>query len=295
MNSFNPTKSAGLVFALVLGFILAMGSFFTVNQTERALILQFGEMVRTVDKPGLNFKVPFIQDVTYFDSRLLDYNLPVIEVNAGDQKRMVVDLYTRYRITDVLLFYKTVGSNQEGVKNRLGKIVPDIMQEVIGRVPLSDMLSERRSQIMAEIHEKVRESAKTFGIDVRDVRIIRTDLPKENSEAIFGRMESERRQEASQFRAEGAEKSQGIKAAADREVSVLLANARRQAEEFRGQGDAEAARIYSDVFDQDREFFAFYRSLEAYKTAFNPKNTSLVLNPTGPFFKYFSSPGHVND
>ncbi|MBN9343414.1 MAG: HflC protein [Caedibacter sp. 38-128] len=280
--SFIPSFILGV--SLIL--LTASSSLFTLHQTKKALVLQFGELVKIHDTPGLKVKIPVIQDVIFFDRRLLDYNLPVIEVNAGDQKRMVVDLYVRYIINDVLVFYKTVGT-LEGVQNRLGKIVPDIMQEVIGRVPLSEMLSSNRAKIMEEIFRKVRDSAKNFGIDVRDVRIIRADLPKENSEAIFNRMESERRQEAKQFRAEGDEQAQGIRAKADRERTLILAQARKKSEILRGEGEAEAARIYADSFSQDTDFFEFYRSMDAYQKAMKPEDTTFVLSPSSEFFRFF--------
>lgn len=271
---------------IILIFLAVSNSLFTLHQTKKALVLQFGELVKVHDIPGLKVKIPAIQDVIFFDRRLLDYNLPVIEVNAGDQKRMVVDLYVRYIINDVLVFYKTVGT-LEGVQNRLGKIVPDIMQEVIGRVPLSEMLSSNRAKIMEEIFRKVRDSSKNFGIDVRDVRIIRADLPKENSEAIFNRMESERRQEAKQFRAEGDEQAQGIRAKADRERTLILAQARKKSEILRGEGEAEAARIYANAFSQDTDFFKFYRSMDAYQKVMTPEDTTLVISPSSEFFRYF--------
>ena len=274
------------ILGVSLILLTASSSLFTLHQTKKALVLQFGELVKIHDTPGLKVKIPVIQDVIFFDRRLLDYNLPVIEVNAGDQKRMVVDLYVRYIINDVLVFYKTVGT-LEGVQNRLGKIVPDIMQEVIGRVPLSEMLSSNRAKIMEEIFRKVRDSAKNFGIDVRDVRIIRADLPKENSEAIFNRMESERRQEAKQFRAEGDEQAQGIRAKADRERTLILAQARKKSEILRGEGEAEAARIYADSFSQDTDFFEFYRSMDAYQKAMKPEDTTFVLSPSSEFFRFF--------
>ncbi len=275
-----------LIAGIILSFIIISSSLFTLHQTKKALVLQFGELVKIHDSPGLKVKIPVIQDVIFFDKRLLDYNLPVIEVNAGDQKRMVVDLYVRYIINDVLVFYKTVGT-LEGVQNRLGKIVPDIMQEVIGRVPLSEMLSPNRAKIMGEIFRKVRDSSKNFGIDVRDVRIIRADLPKENSEAIFNRMESERRQEAKQFRAEGDEQAQGIRAKADRERALILAQARKKSEILQGEGEAEATRIYANAFSQDPDFFEFYRSMDAYQKTMKPEDTTLVLAPSSEFFKYF--------
>jgi modulator of FtsH protease HflC len=274
------TTLTGIVAFGVALLILVSSSFFIVNQTENALVLQFGKMVHVVETPGLKLKMPFIQDVKFFDRQLLTYNLPVIEVNAGDQKRMVVDMYLRYRITDVLTFFKNVGT-KEGLQNRLGKIMPDIMQEVIGRVTLSEMLSQNRAQT----------SAKAFGIDISDVRIIRADLPSENSEAIFNRMESERRQEAKQFRAEGNEQAQGIRAKAERERTVLIAEARKKSEILRGEGDSEATRIYAEAFGKDKEFFEFYRSMMAYKEALGDQTTTLVLSPNSSFFRFMGQNG----
>ena len=284
------TTLTGIVAFGVALLILVSSSFFIVNQTENALVLQFGKMVHVVETPGLKLKVPFIQDVKFFDRQLLTYNLPVIEVNAGDQKRMVVDMYLRYRITDVLTFFKNVGT-KEGLQNRLGKIMPDIMQEVIGRVTLSEMLSQNRANIMSEIQKKAQTSAKAFGIDISDVRIIRADLPSENSEAIFNRMESERRQEAKQFRAEGNEQAQGIRAKAERERTVLIAEARKKSEILRGEGDSEATRIYAEAFGKDKEFFEFYRSMMAYKEALGDQTTTLVLSPNSSFFRFMGQNG----
>ncbi|GAO97461.1 modulator of FtsH protease HflC [Caedimonas varicaedens] len=284
------TTLTGIVAFGVALLILVSSSFFIVNQTENALVLQFGKMVHVVETPGLKLKVPFIQDVKFFDRQLLTYNLPVIEVNAGDQKRMVVDMYLRYRITDVLTFFKNVGT-KEGLQNRLGKIMPDIMQEVIGRVTLSEMLSQNRANIMSEIQKKAQASAKAFGIDISDVRIIRADLPSENSEAIFNRMESERRQEAKQFRAEGNEQAQGIRAKAERERTVLIAEARKKSEILRGEGDSEATRIYAEAFGKDKEFFEFYRSMMAYKEALGDQTTTLVLSPNSSFFRFMGQNG----
>lgn len=278
----------GLIAVGVAGLILILSSLFVVNQTENALVLQFGKMKEVIKTPGLHIKVPFIQDVKFFDRQLLTYNLPVIEVNAGDQKRMVVDMYVRYRIVDVLKFFKNVGT-KESVQNRLGKIMPDIMQEVIGRVTLSEMLSANRIKIMNEIHDKAQISAHDFGIEIDDVRIIRADLPSENSEAIFNRMESERRQEAKQFRAEGDEQAQGIRAKAERDRTVLLANARKESEISRGQGDSEATRIYAEAFNQDREFFQFYRSMTAYQDSLGDKETTLILSSKSPFLRFMNN------
>ncbi|MGN6670727.1 MAG: protease modulator HflC [Candidatus Nucleicultricaceae bacterium] len=268
-------------------FFLLFNSVFVVNQIEKGLVFQFGELVRVVDTPGLKFRIPFIQNVILYDGRLLDYNLPVIEVTAEDQKRIVVDLYARYKVQDPFLFYKTVG-NIAGAQNRLATIVPASMRRVIGRVPLSNMLSPERAKIMHEIREEVRRSAQSFGIEVRDVRIIRADLPKENSEAIFKRMESERKQEAKQFRAEGREKALEIRSAADKEKTIMLAEAEKKAQILRGEGDALTAEIFAKFSDY-KDFFAFYRSMTAYQEALQAQDTTIILSPTSEFFEFFGS------
>lgn len=277
-----------IALALVVLMVLLSGSVFTVSQTKKALVFQFGEVVETYDTPGLKFKIPFVQSVLYFDRRLLDYNLPVIEVTAEDQKRIVVDLYARYSIEDVLLFYKTV-NDVAGAENRLSTIVSASMRRVIGQVPLSQMLSPERANIMRKIREEVFESAKSFGINVKDVRIIRADLPKENSEAIFKRMESERVQEAKQFRAEGKENAIAIRSQAERERTIILAEAERKAQVLRGQGDAESSKIYAQAFNKDKEFFSFYRSMNAYSEALTPEGTTFILSPTSEFFDFFGT------
>ncbi len=268
-------------------FFLLFNSVFVVEQIQKGLVFQFGELVRVVDTPGLKFRIPFIQNVVLYDNRLLDYNLPVIEVTAEDQKRIVVDLYARYKVQDPFLFYKTVG-NVAGAQNRLATIVPASMRRVIGRVPLSNMLSPERAKIMHEIREEVRRSAQSFGIEVRDVRIIRADLPKENSEAIFKRMESERKQEAKQFRAEGREKALEIRAAADKEKTIMLAEAEKKAQILRGEGDALTAEIFAKYADY-KDFFAFYRSMSAYQEALQSQDTTIILSPTSEFFEFFGS------
>src|SRR5262249_35495269 len=244
-------------------------------QTESALVLQFGESKEAYTQPGLKAKIPFIQEVIFYDNRLLHYNFPALEVNAADQKRLVVDLYARYRIVDILRFYRTIGQDSHLVDKRLSGIVLDTMQQIIGRIPLSYMLSEKRAGIMKQIHEHTRETAKEFGINVIDVRIIRVDLPRENSEAIFNRMESERIQEAKLFRAEGDELNQGIRAEADRERTIILAEAQKKSDILRGEGEGEATRIYADAYNKDRNFYRFYRSLLAYENIFKPGDTSL--------------------
>lgn len=274
---------------LVVIAIAAMSSLFVVDQTEQALLLQFGKPVRVIDTPGLQVKIPFVQNVVYFDKRLLDVEPPPEEVIATDQKRAIVDTYTRYMITQPLLFYQTVG-NEDAVRARLAVMVSSSMRQVIGRVPLSALLSTQRAEIMHQIRDEVRSAAKSFGIEVVDTRLRRVDLPTQNSEAIYARMNSERQQQAALFRAEGAQAAQTVRADADRDVTVILADAQRQAQELRGQGDAAATEIYAKAYSQDERFFAFYRSLQAYRDALG-KDTSFVLSPTSSFFRFFEGPG----
>lgn len=281
--------SLGFVIAgAIVLFFLGSELFFTVKENETAIVLQFGEIKEVHDTPGLKMKIPFTQSVVTFKAWLLDHNLPPIEVTAQDQKRMIVDMYTRFRIVDPLLFYQKV-QNVSNAQNRLSTIVDASMRRVIGRVPLSAMLSESRAKIMDEIQSDVVKSASTFGVKVQDVRIIRADLPRENSEAIFNRMETERRQEAKQFRAEGEELANKIRAEADRNRTEILAEAEKKSKILQGEGDAEATKIYAEAFSRDEQFYELYRTLEAYKASFTPDDTTLVLNPKGGFFKFFGS------
>ena len=274
---------------LVVAGILAMSSLFIVDQTEQALVLQFGQPLRVIRTPACRFKQPFIQNVIIYDKRLLDFEPPPEEVIASDQKRLVVDTYARYRITNPLLFYQTVAS-EVTARARLGALVSGSLRQVIGNVTLSALLSPQRATIMRQIRDEVAGQAKPFGIDVVDVRIRRADLPPQNSEAIFARMRSERQQQAAQYRGEGAQAAQTVRANADRERTVILADAQRDAQKVRGDGDAKAIEIYAKAYDQDKDFFAFYRSLQAYRDAFTGNNTSFVLNPNSSFFRYFENP-----
>ena len=269
--------------------ILLDSSLFIVDQTESALVLQFGRPVKVVSNPGLEFKIPFVQNVVYFDKRLLDVEPPPEEVIAADQKRLVVDSYTRYRIVDPLLFYQTVAS-EPIARARLGALVSGSLRQVIGNVTLSALLSPQRAAIMRRIRDEVAAQAKPLGIDVVDVRIRRADLPPQNSEAIYARMRSERQQQAALYRGEGTQAAKTVRANADRERTVILADAQRNAQKVRGDGDAKAIQIYADAFGQDQKFFAFYRSLQAYRDALNGNTTSFVLNPSNSFFRFFENP-----
>jgi modulator of FtsH protease HflC len=269
-----------------------MNALFIVDQTEQALVLQFGQPRRVIRDPGLWAKRPFLEDVRRYDNRLLDFEPPPEEVIVSDQKRLVVDTYTRYRITDPLLFFQTVNS-EVAVRARLSAMVNGSLRRVLGNVTLSALLSHERSAIMKQIRDEVSDQGKAFGIDVVDVRIRRADLPEENSQAIYARMVSERQQQAAQYRGEGAEAAQTVHANADRERTVILAEAQRDAQRVRGDGDAESIRIYADAFGQDKEFFAFYRSMQAYRDALNGRTTSFVLSPDTGFFRFFEHSGGV--
>jgi membrane protease subunit HflC len=275
---------------LVVVGIFAMSSLFIVSQTEEALVLQFGKPIRVVTTPGLWVKQPFIQNVIVYDRRLLDFEPPPEEVIASDQKRLIVDTYARYRITNPLLFYQTVGS-EPIVRARLSALVSGSLRQVIGNVTLSALLSPQRAAIMRQIRDEVAGQAKPFGIDVVDVRIRRADLPPQNSEAIYARMRSERQQQAALYRGEGTQAAKTVRANAERERTVILADAQRKAQEVRGDGDAKAIQIYAQAYGQDQKFFAFYRSLQAYREALTGKTTAFVLNPGNSFFQFFENPG----
>ena len=274
---------------LVVAGIFAMSSLFIVDQTEQALVLQFGQPLRVIRDPGLRVKKPFIQNVIIYDKRLLDFEPPPEEVIASDQKRLIVDTYARYRITNPLLFYQTVAT-EVTARARLGALVSGSLRQVIGNVTLSALLSPERAKIMRQIRDAVAGQAKPFGIEVVDVRIRRADLPPQNSEAIFARMRSERQQQAALYRGEGAQAAKTVRANADRERTVILADAQRDAQKVRGDGDAKAIEIYANAYDQDKDFFVFYRSLQAYRDALTGNNTSFVLNPNSSFFRFFGNP-----
>ena len=274
--------------ALVVAGIFAMSSLFIVEQTEEALVLRLGEVRDVIPNPGLKMKLPFIENVIFYDNRLLDFEPPPEEVIVSDQKRLVVDTYTRYRITNPLLFYQTVNS-EAAVRARLSAMVNGSLRRVLGNVTLSALLSHQRSAIMGQIRDEVTAQGKSFGIDVVDVRIRRADLPEENSQAIFARMQSEREQQARQYRGEGAEAAQTVRANAERERTVILAEAQRDAQRVRGDGDAESIRVYAGAFGQDKEFFAFYRSMQAYRESLTGRSTSFVLTPDSGFFRFFQN------
>ena len=278
-----------LVTLAVAALLLAgvSGSLFTVNQTQQALVLQFGEPNRTIQEPGLAFKLPFIQDVTYYEKRVLSL-IPqdAEEVILSDQKRLQVDAYARYQIEDPLLFYQTV-RNELGARGRLEAIIDSSVRRALGRETLASILTGQRNDITRSIGEEVNASVSSLGIKIIDVRLRRADYPAATSQNIFNRMKSEREREAKEFRATGEEEAQKIRADAEKTRTVIISEAQREAQETRGAGDGKAIEIYADSFGQDADFFAFYRSMEAYRKSMNNNDTSLVLSPDSSFFRFF--------
>lgn len=274
----------------IIGFLILItlnSTLFILDQREQALVVQFGQPIREIREPGLNFKIPFAQDLIRFDKRVLDLNADPKELIAADQKRLIVDSFAKYRIIDPLKFYQTV-RNEAGMRARLNAILDSRLREVLGSVPLQALLTGERSQIMQDIKLKVNDEAKSFGIDVVDVRIMRADLPQTNSEAIFLRMQTERQREAKEFRAQGAEEAQRIRSRADKERTIILAEAQKQSDLLRGSGEGTAAKIHSDAYERDPEFYRFYRSLQAYRETLKNTDTSLILSPDSDFLSFFN-------
>ncbi len=275
------------------GFIIAISvlaflSVIIVKEVNQAIILQFGDPKRIITKPGLNFKIPFIQNVVYLDKRILNLDTPPEEVIASDQKRLIVDAFARFKIVDPLKFYISVG-DERVARSRLSTIINSRIRNVLGQEELQTLLSQDRSKQMALIKEGVNNEAKNFGINIVDVRIKRADLPQANSDAIYRRMQTEREREAKEFRAKGAEMAVTITSTADKEVTVILAESQKQSEIMKGEGDGLRNKIFADAFGQDPEFFAFYRAMQAYEKALIGGETSLILSPDSEFFKFFGN------
>jgi len=289
-------RSVILIAALAVVVVTAMSSLFTVHQTQQVLITQFGQPVRVVSTPGLHTRIPFIQTVIVFDRRLLDFDAPGEEVILGDQRRLIVDSFTRYSIVDPLMFFQTVGATEGGIRARLNSIVTSSLRRVLGNEHLLSVMSADRTRIMTEIQRQVNAEARQFGIEVLDVRIRRTDLPEENTQAILARMQSERERVAREARAEGAEVAQRVRAGAERERAVLLAEAQAQSDVLRGQGEEEAMRTVAEAFGRDVEFFQFWRSMQAYREAFADGNARMIMTPEAEFFRFLrGSTGRNND
>ena len=270
---------------VVLG-VVAYGSLFVVQEINQAIVLQFGDPKKIITKPGLNFKIPFIQNVVYLDRRVLNLDNPPEEVIAADQKRLIVDAFARFKIVDPLKFYISVG-NERVARSRLSTIINSRIRGVLGTQELATLLSTDRARQMQIIQSQVNEEAQNFGIQIVDVRIKRADLPPANSEAIYKRMQTEREREAKEFRAQGAEIAQKIRSTADKDVTVILAQANKKSEIMKGEGDGERNKIFANAFGRDPQFFAFYRAMQAYEKALIGGETSLVLSPDSEFFKFF--------
>lgn len=287
---------SGLLFAVAIALLLAViaagGSLFTVAQTEQALVLRFGEPVAgrgLITEPGLHFKIPIIENVVTFDNRILDVESPNLEVLAADNQRLEVDSFIRYRIVDALKFYQSVNSIL-GANNQLGSVLNSAVRRVLSEANQQQIVKDERAALMVKIKEQADREARKFGVEVVDARIRRVDLPQQISEKVYGRMQTERQREAAEYRAQGSEQAQKITAKADRDVIVLKAEAQQKADQVKGEGDAERNRIFAEAFGKDPDFFAFYRSMQAYEAAFKPGETRFLVSPRSEFFRFFSAP-----
>ena len=281
---------AGILAALII--FVVWDSVYIVQQTDQAIVLQFGEPVRLVKEPGLKFKIPFIQKVTYYDNRLLNLDPPAQEVVLNDKKRLDVDSFTRYRIIDPLKFYQTVRT-EYNARERLAAIVNSSVRKILGQITLPELLSQQRNQIMKKISEAVKVDAQQIGVSVADVRIRRADLPIDVLQAINARMKTERERDAKEFRAQGQQQAQQIRAQADKETAIIVAEADKKAQIIRGEGDEQVIMIWNNAANLDPQFYAFYRSLEAYRKALADGETSMVIAPDSEFFDFFRQTGPV--
>jgi len=282
-----------LLVLLAAAAVLVYSSFFAVYQTQQAIVVRLGQPVRVINEPGLNFKLPFVDSVIGVDKRILDLEAPSQEVIASDQKRLVVDAFARYRIKDALRYYQTLGSIS-GANSQLSILLNSALRRVLGEVTFSHVVRDQRADLMSRIRELVDREATSFGIQVVDVRIRRADLPEQNSQAVYQRMQTERQREAAEFRAQGAQRGQEIRSRADREVTVLVADATNKSEQIRGEGDAQRNEIFAAAFNQDPDFFAFYRSMQAYETGLRASDTRMLLKPDSNFFRFFADPTGKN-
>lgn len=266
-------------------------SAFIVHQNQQALVLRFGEPQEPMrNKPGLHWKMPLVDTVEYFDKRILDIEPETKEVIASDQKRLIVNAFARYRIVNPLLVYQRVGG-ERGINSRLDPIIESALRRVLGSHTFSDAVRDKREELMKQIAAQVNAEGKSYGLEVVDVRIKRADLPEQNSKSVFDRMRAERQRESAEFRAQGAAEANRIRATAEREATVIKAEATRKGETLRGEGDADRNRIFAEAFTQDADFFAFYRSMQAYEVGLKSDGTRLVISPDSEFFKYFQNPG----
>jgi membrane protease subunit HflC len=282
---------AGIVALIILLVVVIIGysSVFTVDMTEQSLVVRLGEPVHVVTDPGLHFKAPFIDTVIDIDKRILDLENPSQEVIASDQKRLVVDAFARYRIKDALHFYQSVGSIQ-AANIQLTTLLNASLRRVLGEVTFIQVVRDEREKLMGLIRDQLDHEAGAYGIQVVDVRIRRADLPEQNSQAVYQRMQTERQREAAEFRAQGGQKAQEIRANADREATVIVAEANSTAERIRGEGDGERNRLFAEAYGKDADFFGFYRSMTAYENGLKSSDTRFLLRPDFDFFKYFNGP-----
>jgi membrane protease subunit HflC len=263
-------------------------SAFIVHQNQQALVLQFGEFVRQEQSPGLKWKLPVLQQVQFFDKRILDIDTEPQTVTVADKKQLVVDSFARYRIIDPLKFYQRL-NNEENARRQLGIVLDSSLRLVLGSSSIEAVVRDDRSKLMEEIQQRVNTVAGNYGVEIVDVRIMRADLPQKIGDSVYERMKTERHQEAARFRAEGEEQLRRIKAEADRRVTVIRANAMRDAEQMRGEGDAERNRIFAEAYGKDADFFGFYRSMQAYEHGLKSGDTRMVISPDSEFFRYFNN------
>lgn len=277
-----------LAILVVAGGIVASSTLYTVNETQQAMVMRFGKVDHVITEPGLKFKIPFVQNVVFVERRVLSVSTNRSEYLTLDQKRLMVDAFARFKISNPLLYYQSLG-NLNRAFSRVETLVGSGVRESLGRETLTNIVSGERSNLMAQIQDQVNKETTRLGVEVVDVRIVRADLPEENSKKVFDRMRTQREQEAKEIRAEGAEIAQRIRANADRERTVLIAEAKKDSEILRGTGDAEKNRIFAEAFGQDPDFFGFYRSMQAYREAISDDDTTMVLSPNSDFFKYFGT------
>ena len=277
-----------LVLAVVAAFV-GYSALFTVYETRQAIVIRLGNPIRVVTEPGLHFKAPFIDNVVYVDKRILDLENPAQEIIASDQKRLVVDAFARYKIVDPLRFYQAIGT-VPAANSQLATLLNAALRRVLGESSFQSVVRDERDELMRRIREQLDREAQRYGINVVDVRIRRADLPDANSQAVYQRMQTERQREAAEFRAQGSQRAQEIRSRADREVTVLLAEANAKGEQIRGEGDATRNRIFAEAYSKDPDFFAFYRSMQAYESGLGNNDTRMVLKPDSEFFRYFVDP-----
>lgn len=281
--------SGGLIFILAAVAVVLYSSTFVVDETEQVLVLQFGEPKRVIREPGLYFKTPFVQNLRYFDKRLLDLDLEPKEIIVADEKRMIVDAFAKYWIVDPLIYYRSFGSDR-AARGQVADIIDSVVRDVFGNETLVSVVRDKRAELMRKITVEVSRKTAQFGIQMLDIKSRRVDLPKVNAEIVYQRMRTSFEEEASQYRGESAQVSETIRSAADQKVEIILARAQERAQKTRGEGDADSVRIWAEAFAEDPEFFDFYRSLQAYETSLGGDNTTIVMSPDSEFFNYFKAP-----